>query len=154
MGFSCEIDTRDIAALGKRLRGELATVNEKAIRKAGRAALDVAKRTEWFKDRTGRLRRSLRTEYTQEGYGQWSATLTSDAPYAQFVESGTQPHPIYPSLWPISVLRWEEAGGQVVYAKSVQHPGTKATNFMAMAMTEVGEPTYRAEVARLVARIR
>jgi HK97 gp10 family phage protein len=53
------------------------------------------------------------------------------APYAIYVEEGTKPHLIKPKS-PGGTLRFV-IDGQVVYAKSVQHPGTKAQPFIVPA---------------------
>lgn len=53
-------------------------------------------------------------------------------PAASFVLQGTNPHKIYPRK-PNGVLRFT-AGGQVVFARYVNHPGTKPNNFLLKAL--------------------
>ena len=65
----------------------------------------------------------------------WYSTITQQdeksvlvkptAFYAAFVESGTAPHIIRPKS-PDGVLRFE-IGGEVIFAKYVNHPGTRPT---------------------------
>jgi len=50
------------------------------------------------------------------------------APYARFLEEGTQPHAIRPKS-PSGVLSFD-VGGKQVFAKYVNHPGTRAYRFM------------------------
>ena len=77
----------------------------------------------------GNLRRSL------------SVTIDGDkikvgptAPYAGYVEFGTAPHEIRPKKSD-GVLRFQ-VNGRWVYAKVVQHPGTKAQPFVRPAFEE------------------
>jgi hypothetical protein len=55
-------------------------------------------------------------------------------PAASFVLRGTKPHKIYPRK-PGGVLRFT-VGGQLVYARYVNHPGTKPNNFLLKALLE------------------
>jgi beta-phosphoglucomutase-like phosphatase (HAD superfamily) len=55
-------------------------------------------------------------------------------PYGIFVASGTKPHIIRPVR--ASALRFEVAG-QVVFAKRVQHPGTKPNPFVKRAVNRL-----------------
>jgi HK97 gp10 family phage protein len=76
--------------------------------------------------RSGNLRASLGVRVHAH-----SVTIGPDevkAPYAKYVEFGTKPHVIKPKT-PDGVLRWSN-GGQVFYAKKVNHPGTKAQPFV------------------------
>lgn len=52
-------------------------------------------------------------------------------PAVRFVLDGTKPHVIRPRR--ASALRFE-LGGRVVFAKRVNHPGTRANNFLARAL--------------------
>ncbi len=53
---------------------------------------------------------------------------------AGFVNDGTRPHRIVPKNG--SVLRFT-VGGRVVYARVVNHPGTRARPFLDQALREV-----------------
>lgn len=72
---------------------------------------------------SGKLRDSLRVQVEGD-----KVYIGSDLPYATYVEFGTAPHEIKPKD-PDGVLRFV-ANGQVVYAKVVQHPGTKPQPFV------------------------
>ncbi|MER7135405.1 hypothetical protein ABT358_02530 [Streptomyces sp. NPDC000341] len=52
-------------------------------------------------------------------------------PATKFVLEGTRPHVIRPRR--ASVLRFE-VGGRVVFARKVNHPGTRANNFLGRAL--------------------
>lgn len=56
-----------------------------------------------------------------------------DHPAASYVLNGTKPHPIYPRNK--KALRFT-TGGRVVFARMVNHPGTKPNNFLMKAMLE------------------
>lgn len=56
------------------------------------------------------------------------------APYAGYVEFGTQPHEIRPKD-PNGALRFT-VGGQVVFARVVHHPGTRPALYVARAFQQ------------------
>ena len=56
-----------------------------------------------------------------------------EAPYAKFIEYGTRPHIIRARR--AMALRFE-VHGDVVYAKYVRHPGTRAQRILARAVDE------------------
>lgn len=57
----------------------------------------------------------------------------SQAPYAGYVEFGTQPHEIRPK--DAQALRFM-VGGQVVFARVVHHPGTRPALYVARAFEQ------------------
>lgn len=63
-----------------------------------------------------------------------SATVESNVAYAPYVHDGTRPHRIRPRNR--QALRFN-VGGQVVFAKVVNHPGTRARPFLVRALREV-----------------
>jgi hypothetical protein len=83
---------------------------------------------------TGRLRSSIRVERRSFlGFrSRW--TIGSDVEYADMVHDGTRPHIIRPRR--AKALRFR-AGGRVVFAKVVRHPGTRARPFLDRALREV-----------------
>lgn len=83
---------------------------------------------------TGRLRSSGRIQYSSFFGFRPKATIIFAVDYAEFVNNGTRPHIIRPKN--AKVLRFT-VGGQVVYAKVVHHPGTKAKPFLDRAVREV-----------------
>lgn len=67
-----------------------------------------------------------------EGSGRnLSAVITSTHPATRYVINGTRPHPIRPRN--AKALRFR-VGGRVVYAKYVNHPGTKPNDFLTKAL--------------------
>ena len=60
--------------------------------------------------------------------------VTSHAPYSIYVHQGTAPHVIRPRN--ASALRFK-AGGETVFASSVNHPGTRARPFLTNAVARV-----------------
>ena len=85
--------------------------------------------------RTGRLRSSIRAEPPRIFSLRGSLTVGSDVEYAGFVNDGTRPHQIKPRRTG-GVLRFT-VGGRVVYARVVNHPGTRARPFLDRALREV-----------------
>jgi HK97 gp10 family phage protein len=73
--------------------------------------------------KTGRLRTSLSIRVDTD-----KVTIGPDTPYAGYVEFGTKPHQIRPKK-PGGVLMFT-MGGQKVFARSVQHPGTRAQPYV------------------------
>lgn len=73
--------------------------------------------------KTGNLRRSINVGRISAR----SAESIARANYAAYVEYGTRPHEIRPRN--ARVLSWKK-GGQRIFARRVQHPGTRAQPFM------------------------
>jgi hypothetical protein len=80
---------------------------------------------------TGRLRSGHREEVGVRA-GRVYGLVTNDVEYAELVHEGTGPYTIRPRR-PGGVLRFE-TDGQVVFARSVQHPGTKGQPWLREAM--------------------
>jgi hypothetical protein len=59
--------------------------------------------------------------------------VSCNHPAVRFVLDGTRPHVIRPRR--AKALRFD-MGGRTVFAKRVNHPGTKPNNFMAEALRE------------------
>ena len=83
--------------------------------------------------KTGELRRLLRKSQSRDVRGRWSTgyDVTSNAPHSLFVIRGTRPHPIVGN--PLLSFFWPKLGTNVVFRR-VQHPGTKANNFLGRAL--------------------
>lgn len=60
--------------------------------------------------------------------------MGSDLEYARFVNDGTAPHQIRPTR--ARALRFR-VGGRIVFARVVNHPGTRARPFLDRALREV-----------------
>lgn len=106
------------------------------LRSAVKATEASAKATTRFHDRTGETRGSIRGEIQGFGRGRVIAGGAS-----RLLEEGTVPHTIVGR----PLLRFVVAG-QVLFRRSVKHPGTAARPFMSEARA-VGEQTaaYGAE---------
>lgn len=77
--------------------------------------------------RSGKLRASIRVE------GGGASLRIMAVGYAGYVTAGTRPHLIAPRN--AKVLRFT-AGGQIVYASLVNHPGTKPNDFPRRALDQ------------------
>lgn len=106
-----------------RRAGEQAQANARQTLGQGVAlALEHARATQSFKDRTGELRKSL----TRGQKSTWVHFLKASAPHAKYVEDGTRPHRIEAKG---RALRFVQHGA-IRFRRSVNHPGTKARHFM------------------------
>jgi hypothetical protein len=83
--------------------------------------------------KSGELRRLIRTTQSRDVQGRYQTgyDVTSNAPYSIFVIRGTRPHPIVGN--PLLAFFWPKVGRNVAF-RSVQHPGTKANNFLSRAL--------------------
>lgn len=118
----------DRGQLGRVIKGE----SRKALRLRAPQVLNRAKILAPVD--TGRLRASGKVSYSGLFTFRPKATIVFDVDYAQAVNDGTRPHVIRPRN--ARVLRFV-VGGQVVYAKFVNHPGTRANPFLDRALREV-----------------
>lgn len=84
---------------------------------------------------TGRLRAAIGpAKFSRSWTLRPRVTIEVNVAYAAFVHDGTRPHIIRPRN--AQVLRFQ-VGGQVVYARVVHHPGTRARPFLDRALREV-----------------
>lgn len=83
--------------------------------------------------KTGELRAGLKMSQSRDTKGQWASgyDVISTAPHTLFVIDGTRPHKIEGK--PLLAFFWPKVGGFVVF-HSVNHPGTRANNFLARAL--------------------
>lgn len=86
---------------------------------------------------TGRLRASIQGELRRNILLRPRFEIGSNVEYAAMVNDGTRPHLIRPRY--ARALRFV-VGGQVVYARVVHHPGTRAQPFLDRALREVAAP--------------
>lgn len=80
-----------------------------------------------IQSRTGAYVRGISSQLTQ-GPGGATLRVAAEAPHSVFIEFGTKPHPI--SAVGGGFLRWTGAGGQVHFAREVNHPGTQAQHII------------------------
>lgn len=82
---------------------------------------------------TGRLRASIKGKASRTWTLRPQFTVSSNVDYAPMVHDGTRPHIIRPRTK--QALKFT-IGGQVVFAKVVHHPGTRARPFLDRALAE------------------
>ena len=82
---------------------------------------------------TGRLRASIKGRASRTWSLRPQFTVSSNVDYAPLVQDGTRPHIIRPRTR--QALKFI-VGGQVVFAKVVHHPGTRARPFLDRALAE------------------
>ena len=82
-----------------------------------------------FKNQTGTLRRSIQKKVEGANRG----IVYTDEKYAPYVEFGTKPHVITPKNRKMLAFK---VNGKVIFAKKVNHPGTRAYNYMRDAFNE------------------
>lgn len=84
---------------------------------------------------TGRMAQAIKEDpITSDGPFRVTGSVTSHAPYSVFVHEGTRPHVIRPRN--ASALRFK-AGGETIFASSVNHPRTRARPFLTNAVARV-----------------
>jgi hypothetical protein len=97
------------------------------------------------------LRDSIRYLRRTE-FGTLRVIFTSDVPQARYVIEGTRPHPIDP-IPPNKLLSWiDENSGARVFARHVDHPGTRANPFP-RHYVEFHRAGLQSEFARAVQRV-
>lgn len=84
-------------------------------------------------DKTGNLKSQLRVARSRDVQGRYAVgwEVQSNAPYSLYVIKGTRPHPIVGK--PLLAFFWPKVGANVVFRR-VNHPGTKADNFLSRAL--------------------
>ncbi len=82
---------------------------------------------------TGRLRSTIRGQARRTWTLRPVFVVGTNVDYAEFVHDGTPPHDIRPRTK--RALKFT-IGGQVVFAKVVHHPGTRARPFLDRALRE------------------
>lgn len=157
MTITYEVIVHGLDELVAKLGALPAGMNESAAKSMKAATLLVeAEAKARVPRRTGRLFSSINSEVTGSG-GDLIGRVWTDVEYARDVEEGTKPHPIVAHgkalMLPISPMAGAagytgsifggakltgspRAGQQVVFFKSVHHPGTRARPFMKPALEE------------------
>jgi hypothetical protein len=110
-----------------RMMGGFAGIATKAVRETADERITHHTRT---------YRNSIKAKLIRPETLQVEAT----APYAAVLEKGSRPHKIVARR--ASALRFE-VGGRVVYARSVNHPGTKGYNILRDGVRRAGTQLNR-----------
>ena len=84
--------------------------------------------------KTGRLKASIGSRIVR-GFPGHNVEVFADTPYAVYHHDGTRPHVIRPRRK--RVLKFQ-SGGQTVFARKVNHPGTRANPFLLRAAQQAG----------------
>lgn len=138
------------AAHARLLRGHDTAVADE-LDAAGDFAAQHARQHAKFRDRTGRLRDSTKHRVRMGRYRS-RVRLRWRRRYALFVEAGTRPHVIRAKRK--KYLRFVSRG-RLVFAKQVNHPGTRPYKFgwkAAHAAHRVLGPRLRARMTQLARR--
>lgn len=124
--FSIKINgLNDLIRDANRVGGNMPTKMKQAMIVATTSVQNDArkKRPGSFKNQTGDLRRSI----SRRVEGAHRGVVFTDLKYAPHVEFGTRPHVIRPRNKKFLAFK---VGAKTVFAKKVNHPGTKAYNYM------------------------
>lgn len=93
---------------------------------AAKAGERLSKERPGFTNRTGRTKAKTRGQVIRRG-GKVIIRMSNNAKHAAVLENGSRPHII--AARPFKKLRFV-VNGQVIYRKSVLHPGTKPYRFL------------------------
>lgn len=118
------------AALNSVLKGEHGEVSTHTIERATRVQSEARIRCPVH---TGKLRDSNVKRTIREPDGMLAVLVGSALPYAETVHNGSPAHWIRPRKAG-GMLRFTSKAGQVVYARAVHHPGTKARPWLIEAL--------------------
>lgn len=114
------------------LRERLARRYTSAVAAARDDVLDQLRQAAPYRTE-GSIVRSLEASAPAGDGFRFSLTVGSPAPQALWTEEGTRPHLIVANR--ARVLRFE-VGGETIYRRSVNHPGTPAQHWFAQPMPE------------------
>ncbi|WP_288190263.1 hypothetical protein [uncultured Veillonella sp.] len=113
------------------MRGIFREQLRQAVIESAELVQDEAKQTHNFTTKSGKLEDAVKVRSERDGFVGVVYLDEHEAPYARHVYFGTKPHTIVPRER--KALRWPD-GGKFVFAKRVQHPGTKADKFLVAAL--------------------
>lgn len=100
----------------------------------GRQVAGIARRLAPRSDGPGpHLADNIDSKLVPSGRKGYDVQVTANVPHAMFVVRGTQAHRIEGN--PILSFEWH---GDRVFFRHVNHPGTRANNFMLQALRQVG----------------
>lgn len=141
------IDVSGLLKRWDRAVDALANRVTRAAEVAAKEGAEHAKAFGTFKDRTGLTRRMTRGVSILRSRWTGLAWFESRVLHASFLDGGTKPHEIHPRP-PNKVLRFIGKDGQVVFARKVNHPGTRPYGYMGAGALKVERVLQReAEIA-------
>lgn len=117
----------------ERVGGELPEMMRREMVQATTMIQNNARRIgpDRFQNRTGNLRRSITKEVTNASRGR----VYVQAEYGLPVETGTRPHVILPKKRKMLAFK---INGKMVFARKVNHPGSRPYPYMEPAFIEEG----------------
>lgn len=128
----------DTGAVNKMLEGRTGDVGRVMRGFASLATTEVRKvADERVQTRTGAYKRGITTRQLTGDRVEVSAS----APHSIFLERGTRPHPIVPKR-PGGFLVFT-VGGKTIFARSVNHPGTRAYRILEDGVRRAGRQLNR-----------
>lgn len=153
MNFHFDIEGADeLARNTKQASRRVAPIMKRILRSIGRRGVQLLRN--FAPHKTGKLARSIHYSITGPN-SRLRVNFFDRVPYGGFVISGTRPHFIRART--AKALRFT-VGGQTVFAKSVQHPGTRANPYPDRAARPFRRDareminTGMREIARIVTR--
>lgn len=130
-----KIDLSEHADLIKRFDGAETVIREEAtifVNRMTTAGSNIAK--DLVGKKTHTLERSITALPATWAGGTVTGAWGTNVPYARMHEEGTDPHVIFPKR--AKALRWM-VGGKAVFARRVNHPGTKPRLYMKGSMDRI-----------------
>lgn len=152
--LTCTVDLAEFHHEATRARNDLVRAASTAVHAAAVAGRDEAKRAGTYKDRSGRLRQSIKARHVAEQARGAVWEVWTPTRYALFVEAGTRPHRIDARNVPNLHFYWTRLGRWFT-GPHVNHPGTRAYPFMGPGFLKAEsflEARLSADLARISAR--
>lgn len=143
--ITVDIDDGEVRRAGTAFISALSLATQAAIREEAQATRGRIVGGAYWQSRTGKLAQSFKVESGLESLG---ATLVSGRAVARFLNDGTKAHVIVPRRR--GVLHFT-SNGRSIFARRVQHPGTKPKNFERIEAANA-EPRAAAAVDRAAAQ--
>jgi hypothetical protein len=126
--LTCDIELNDYRALVGRSLDVIERHMDQSVEHAAVEGEATAKAAGRYQDRTGRLRGGIVARFVKSSGREVVWELLSPMPYSAFVENPTRAHTIRARNG--GYLAFRGAGGDMVFRREVQHPGTPGFPFM------------------------
>lgn len=130
MNLTWQINDSEFRAKIAQADREMTVILRDSVKNACDEGAQEARDTHQYKDRSGNLTASIDSKLLVSVPDAAMGEMTAKAPYASHVEGGTEPHVILPKNG--QFLKFN-IGGRTVFARKVNHPGTKPHPFMGQA---------------------
>lgn len=136
MTWKMSIDASGLDGLHAALEAKLSGMIQQAVDQLAKEAANRARRAT-FQDRSGVTRQSIEGGLSEgETTDKQIVGILKAGGAAIFLDGGTVAHDIRPKSKGRGRLRFETAGGDIVFARKVHHPGTRANPFITEAMSQ------------------